>query len=139
MPSAPVAAVVADANVLLSAVIGKAALRIFTEHGLTVHATEFNASEVEEYLPRLAAKYGLPEHLVQLQWRLLPVALHPERDYATQLPAALEDLRDRDPEDAHALALAWRLRLPLWSNDRDFEGQRVERYTTATLLRALEG
>jgi predicted nucleic acid-binding protein len=51
---------------------------------------------------------------------------------------ARERLRERDPEDAHALALAWTLELPLWSNDRDFEGQAVKRYTTATLLRALE-
>lgn len=131
-------AVVADANVLLSAVVGKAALRVFTEHGVTAHATEFNASEVEEYLPRMASKYRLPEELVQLEWRLLPVDLHPEQEYAGRLPAARERLRERDPEDAHALALAWTLGLPLWSNDRDFEGQDVERYSTAALLRALE-
>jgi predicted nucleic acid-binding protein len=103
----PIDAIVADANVLLSAVVGKAALRVLTEHGVTVHVTDFNASEVEEYLPRLSTKFGLTEHLVQLQWRLLPVILHPESSYADRLPAALEALRDRDPEDAHALALAW--------------------------------
>lgn len=134
----PIDAVVADA-ILLSAVIGKAALRVFTDHAVTVHATEFNASEVEKYLPRLASKYGLPEDLVQLEWRLLPVVLHPKRDYADRLSAAAESLRERDPDDAHALALAWKLRLPLWSNDRDFDGPNVERYTTATLLRALDG
>lgn len=135
----PIDAVVADANVLLSAVASKAALRVFTPYGLTVHATEFNASEVGEYLPLMASKYRLPEDLLQLQWRLLPVVLHPVRDYADRLPAAVESLRERDPEDAHALALAWALRLPLWSNDRDFEGQEVERYSTAALLRSLEG
>lgn len=134
----PIAAVVADANVLLSAVIGKAALRVITEHGVTVHVADFNASEVEEYLPRMAAKYDLPVDLVQLQWRLLPTVRHPQADYAEHLPAALERLRERDPEDAHALALAWTLDLPLWSNDRDFEGQQVRRYTTATLLSTLE-
>jgi len=133
----PIEAVVADANVLLAAVVGKAALRVFTEHGVTVHAAEFNASEVEEYLPRLSARYGLPEDLVQLQWRLLPIVRHSVGEYADRLPVALESLRERDPEDAHALALAWSLGLPLWSNDRDFEGQEVERYPTAALLRAL--
>jgi hypothetical protein len=67
--------------------------------------------------------------------RLLPVVLHAESEYAQRLPEARERLRDRDPEDAHALALAWTLGLPLWSNDRDFEGQAVRRYTTAQLLR----
>ena len=133
----PIDAVVADANVLLSAVVGKAALRVFTAYGVTVHATEFNASEVEEYLPRLSAKYRLPEDLVRLQWRLLPVARHSEAEYSDRLPAALERLRGRDPEDAHALALAWTLRLPLWSNDRDFERLDLERYFTTALLRAL--
>ena len=132
-------AVVADANVLLSAVIGRAALRVFTEYGVTVHVTRFNAAEVEEYLPRLASKYGLPEGPVQLQWSLLPIVRHPEREYSDLLPTALDGLRDRDPEDAHALALAWKLGLPLWSNDRDFEGQEVRRYSTAALLSALEG
>jgi predicted nucleic acid-binding protein len=135
----PIDAVVADANVLLSAIVGKAALRVFTEHGVTVHSTDFNAAEVEEYLPRLASKYGLPEDLVQLEWRLLPVILYPQREYAERLPFAEECLRERDPEDAQALALAWTLRLPLWSNDRDFKGQDVRRYSTAALLRALEG
>ena len=46
--------VVADANVLLSAVIGKAANKVFTEYDVLVHLSEFNAKEVEEYLPRLA-------------------------------------------------------------------------------------
>jgi predicted nucleic acid-binding protein len=134
----PIAAVVADANVLLSAVVGKAALRVFTEHGVTVHATEFNASEVEEYLPRLSAQYGLPEDLVQLEWRLLPIVRHAEAEYSGRLPAARERLRERDPEDAHALALAWALDLPLWSNDRDFDRVDVQSYSTAALLRALE-
>lgn len=132
-------AVVADANVLLSAAVGRAALRVITEHGVTVHATRFNAAEVEEYLPHLAGKYRLPEDLVRLQWGLLPVILHADSEYAERLPNAVEKLRKRDPEDAHALALAWTLRLPLWSNDRDFEGQDVERYPTARLLHALDG
>jgi hypothetical protein len=43
------AGVVADANVLLSAALGKAALRVFSEHRIPVHTTRFNADEVIEY------------------------------------------------------------------------------------------
>jgi hypothetical protein len=165
----PIAAVVADANALLSAVIGKAALRVFTEHHLEVHSARFNAKkpsmtppkwaaqadplaswgerraspqnadEVAEYLPHLANKYRLPLDLLQLQWRLLPVRLHPEPDYAAHLPQAQADLAARDPDDAHPLALARALNLPLWSNDRDLEGHGVECWPTARLLKALEG
>ena len=53
--------IVADANVLLSAVVGKAAQRVFSAYVLKIHASAFNAGEVTEYLPFMAGKYGLPE------------------------------------------------------------------------------
>jgi predicted nucleic acid-binding protein len=134
----PIAAVVGDANVLLSAVIGKAALRVFTEHGVEVHVCNFNADEVREYLPRMAGKYGLPLDLAELQLRLLPMRLHPEADYAHHLGAARVELADRDPDDAHPLALARALGLPLWTNDRDLDGHGVECFSTARLLKMLE-
>jgi predicted nucleic acid-binding protein len=128
--------VIADANVLLSAV-GKAALRVFTDFALTVHVTKFNADEVVEYLPVMAAKYRLSEELVEMQWKLLPIQIHPSQVYQHHLDQALTDLAERDPEDAHALALARQLALPLWSNDRDLVGLGVDCYTTARLLATL--
>jgi hypothetical protein len=71
----PIVGVVADANVLLSAVVGKAALRIFAEFHLVVHVTQFNAEEVAEYLPYMAGKYKLDAELVEMQWKLLPVRI----------------------------------------------------------------
>ena len=133
----PIAGVVADANVLLSAVVGKAALRVFTEFNVVVHVTQFNTDEVAEYLPHMARKYELPSELVEMQWKLLPLRIHPANDYRSRLPQAIADLKDRDPEDAHALALARSLTLPIWSNDRDLSGRDVECYTTARLLRLL--
>jgi predicted nucleic acid-binding protein len=133
----PIDAVVADANVLLSAVIGKAALRVFSLSSVAVHATRFNADEVDEYLPHMARKYDLPLDLALLQWRLLPVQLHPESDYAACLPRARRDLARRDPDDAHPLALARALQLPLWSNDRDLANRGVECCSTAQLLKKL--
>lgn len=133
----PIAGVVADANVLLSAVVGKAALRVFTEFDVMVHVARFNTDEVAEYLPHMAGKYKLPMELVEMQWKLLPLRIHPVDDYRRRLRKAITDLKDRDPEDAHALALARSLALPIWSNDRDLIGMGVECYTTARLLRLL--
>jgi predicted nucleic acid-binding protein len=133
----PIAAVVADANVLLSAVVGKAALRVFSDFALTVHVARFTVDEVAEYLPAMAAQYRLPGELVAIQWKLLPVTIHERAEYARCFRQAEADLAQRDPEDAHALALARCLRLPLWSNDRDFERLRVACYPTARLLAAL--
>ena len=135
----PIDAVVADANVLLSAVVGKAASRVFAEHDVIVHVAEFNALEVEAYIPLMAAKYGLPSELASLSWRLLPLRIHPLEDYRRQMKRAVADLSRRDPEDAHALALARTLRLSLWSNDRDLPIPGVKCYTTAVLLKLLEG
>ena len=133
----PIVGVVADANVLLSAVVGKAALRVFTVFDVMVHVAQFNIDEVAEYLPHMASKYKLPVDLVMMQWKLLPLRIHPVDDYQRRLRKAISDLKDRDPEDAHALALARSLALPIWSNDRDLSGMDVECYTTARLLRLL--
>jgi len=129
--------VVADANVLLSAVVGKAALRVINDFNVTVHVAQFNADEVSEYLPLMARKYGLQDELVEMQWKLFPLKIHPLTNYRARLSRAIEDMKRRDPEDAHALALAWSLDLPIWSNDRDFENISVECYSTARLLRLL--
>jgi len=134
----PIAGVVADANVLLSATVGKSALRVFTEFAIQVHTSQFNADEVTEYLPEMAQKYRLPVELVSLQWKLLPLRLHREEDYKAYLPDALAELKNRDPEDAHVLALAKSVGLSIWSNDRDLANVTVECLTTAKLLRALQ-
>ena len=129
-----IAGVVADANVLLSAAIGKAALRVLTDFSVEVHACRFNCEEVEEYLPSLATKYRLAHEVVEMQWRLLPLHIHDEADYAAQLEHARSLLAKRDPDDAHSLALAMTLNLPLWSNDKDLDGYGITRHTTAKLL-----
>ena len=133
----PIAGVVADANVLLSAVTGRAALRVFSEHDLIVHVAQFNVDEVLEYLPAMAAQYGLEPVILELQWKLLPTRVHPFEAYQRHFASAVGALSKRDPEDAHALALARRLRIPLWSNDRDLQGHDVECYPTARLLAML--
>ncbi|HYA44219.1 MAG TPA: PIN domain-containing protein, partial [Acidimicrobiales bacterium] len=102
----PIAGVVADANVLLSAAIGKAALRVLTDFGVEVHASRFNCDEVEEYLPSLVAKYQLAQEIVEIQWHLLPLRIHEEAEYAPRLEHARSLLAKRDPDDAHCLALA---------------------------------
>ncbi len=42
-----------DSNVILSAVIGKAALQVFLRPEIELITTRFNVLEVEEYIPRL--------------------------------------------------------------------------------------
>lgn len=134
----PIVAVVADANVLLSAAVGKAARRVFDEFAVTAHAAEFTCREVAEYLPFMAEKYRLETELVLLSWKMLPIVIHSFSRYERNFPKAFNAMKGRDPEDAHALALAGALRLPLWTNDRDFTIRGLNRYTTAVLLNDLK-
>jgi predicted nucleic acid-binding protein len=44
----------------------------------------------------------------------------------------------RDMDDIELLALAMKLKVPVWSNDRDFTASKVQVYTTAKLLKELK-
>jgi len=67
----------------------------------------------------------------------LPVSVVERAAYARELAQARRLIERRDPDDIDLLALALHLRIPLWSNDRDFEAAGIERYTTAELLKKL--
>jgi predicted nucleic acid-binding protein len=135
--SASVKSVAADSNVLLSAVAGKAARRVFADLELVVVTTEANIAEVKEYVPEFAARYGLPEELLLETLELLPVAVYGEPEYRDQLPAARKLLAERDEDDVALAALALKLRVAIWSNDRDYENFPTGVFTTATLLKVL--
>ncbi|MFC1706288.1 PIN domain-containing protein [Planctomycetota bacterium] len=130
-----VAKLAADANVILSAVMGRAALRVFTESDSVVVSTESVMAEVREYLPILAEKYDLVREALELQFKLLAVKEYPQEHYESHLEEAERQIGARDPDDVDLLALA--LDVPVWTNDRDFEITNVARYTTAQLLKAL--
>ena len=63
--------IAADANVLLSAVTGRAALKVFTQSHLEVVSTTLNIQEVREYIPVMAGKYGISVELLESQFQLL--------------------------------------------------------------------
>lgn len=130
--------IAADSNVLLSAVIGKAALRVFSCDQIEVCTTEFNVVELSEYLPLLARKYDLDPTQIWTQWRMLPVKVFKEAYYKTKMAEAGKLLSQRDPDDVHLAALALKEGIPVWSNDRDFEGlPGVKVFSTAKLLTVL--
>jgi predicted nucleic acid-binding protein len=129
---------VADANVLLAAVLGGRAKTVLqhpeTEEVLT---TEVTFGEVQEYSVILAKKKRLSVDTLLLAMAALPVTVVEETVYASALPRARKLIAQRDADDVDILALALYLRLPLWSNDNDFEDTGIEWYTTAELLKKL--
>jgi predicted nucleic acid-binding protein len=135
----PVAAVAADANVLLSAVLGHAALRVFTQARVEVLTTAGVLDEVREYLPVVARQYGMLVEALEAQLRLLAVRVCDRREYAARIEASRRAMEDRDPADVELLSLALAFGIPVWSNDSDFKTAGIEWYTTARLLRELGG
>jgi predicted nucleic acid-binding protein len=111
----------ADANVLLSAVLGGRARLILTSPQIDeILTVETIMTEVEEYAGLLAKKKRLAEDLVLLAVGALPVTIVDREEYAAAISEAMNRIGQRDPDDAELLALALTLNVPVWSNDKDF-------------------
>ncbi len=129
---------VADANVLLSAVIGgRAALVLRHEQVEQIFTSTAAYDEVFEYLAPLAKKKRLDLDTLLLTLAALPVTVVERSEYQQHLPEARRRIGKRDPDDVDVLALALDMDLAVWSNDNDFEDAGVEWHTTAELLKAL--
>ena len=128
---------VVDANPILSAVIGKAAQRVFLCGQVETFATTaWTITEVRRYVPRLAAKAKLSERIVYQALDLLPLTVYEESAYAGFMESASK--RIRDPKDVDLLALALTLEWPIWTNDSDFENTGVSFFPSAVLLKFLD-
>jgi predicted nucleic acid-binding protein len=119
-------------------VAGKAARRVFENSELIVVTTEQNIAEVQEYIPEFAERYQLAEELLLEVLELLPITIYAADHYADELAAARQLLAERDEDDVALAALALKLRIPIWSNDRDYEHFPTGVFTTATLLKVLD-
>jgi predicted nucleic acid-binding protein len=129
---------VADANVLLSAVIGgRAALALRHEKVEQVFTPSAAYDEVFEYLPSLAKKRRLERDTLLLSCAALPVTAIERSEYEAKISAAKRRIGKRDPDDVDVLALALHLNVAVWSNDNDFDNTGVEWHTTAELLKLL--
>jgi len=113
-------ALVADANVVLSAVNGGRASMVFGDvHAPPIHAADAVRNEILEWLPKLAAKRGLDLGPRLALFQLLPVTWVPEGDW---------------PTVALALVLSESRSVSVWTNDKDFSAAGVDTVTTGALL-----
>jgi predicted nucleic acid-binding protein len=99
--------------------------------------TETVFAEVEEYAGVLGLKKKLALETLMLAVASLPVSIVAREVYAGSIARARRGIGKRDPDDVELLALALHFKVPLWSNDNDFEGCGVEWLTTAELLKRL--
>ncbi len=128
--------VAADSNVLRSAVVGNAALKIFLHTDIEVYTTAFNIEETREYLPLLGNKYALDSNCLLLQLKMLPIHIVKLKEYEHKLLEARTLIGQRDIDDAHLLALALSKGMALWSNGKDFNAiSAMDVFPTGKLLK----
>lgn len=133
------AALVADANAVVSAIIGGRASLVFGDvHAPPIHAADAVRRELLEWLPKLAAKRGLDLGLLLALFQLLPITWADKTEYLRQESEARRRMRQRDEDDwptvALALALSESRTVSIWTNDKDFSVARIETITTGELL-----
>jgi predicted nucleic acid-binding protein len=112
---------VVDANPLLSALLAGRAREILFTSGLEFYSPQTTLFEVAKYLPFVARKLGRSELDLFREFELLPVKAVQPHVYEADLARATHLIGQRDAKDVPVLALALRLRLPIWTEDRDFE------------------
>jgi predicted nucleic acid-binding protein len=132
-----IARVAADSNVILSAIIGKSALRVFTESSIQVVTVKNVLDEVQEYLPVLASRYRMAPEVLEGQLQMLGIKSYSRSTHRSAMDEAQRRIGGRDADDVELLALALALKIPVWSNDKDFENCGVPCYTTAELVKWL--
>jgi len=102
-----------------------------------VLTAESTLSEVQDYTAQPARKKRLSLDVVLLAAAALSVKVVEGAVYQASIQEAERRIGRRDPDDFELLALALHAKVPVWSNDNDFEGVGVEWFTTAELLARL--
>jgi len=95
------------------------------------------ALEIARHIPRLAAKRGLDPALMFAALGVMPVEWMAASEYEDHRAQAEERIAARDPEDWSSVALALKLDLPVWSQDKDLTAAGIPVFTTGEPLDAL--
>jgi predicted nucleic acid-binding protein len=112
---------------------------IASPQGPECFGTQAVAEEIARHLPGLASKRGLDQALLFAALQVMPIAWKPAIDYDDYREEAEERIAARDPDDWPTVALALKLNLPVWSQDKDLAEAGLEVFTTGDLLDALRG
>ena len=112
---------VADANILFSlAKKGSSAERIAARFGIKLYSPDYVLSELAEHKKEIEEKTGssYSEALSRMKKYVIFIE---EKEYRHHLKEAEDGLPDK--EDAPYYALAMKLSVPIWSNDKHLKKQ----------------
>ena len=113
--------IVADANIILSALLGGKPSSILFDPRFQFATTKFTLREVRKYLSKLAEKLGIFQKELFTLLNQLPLKIYPKSFYRDKLKEAKRMIEHIDKEDVDILALALKFQTYLWSQDKDFE------------------
>ena len=88
-------------------------------------------------MPRLASKRDLDVTTLFAALQLMPIDWQPASAYEELREEAEKRIAARDPDDWPTIALALKLELPVWTQDKDHAAAGIEVFTTGALLDAL--
>ena len=128
---------VVDANVLFAlSKPGSASNCILSKHKLKLVAPDFALLELYKYKEILVNKSGIDDFDKIIESLKSKVVFVDNSEYKDLLKKAVSLLPD--PDDAAYLALALRLFLPVWSNDKHLKQRSlIKVFTTAELIEFL--
>ena len=133
-------AFVIDTNIIFSALLkNSAARKIILSDTFDLFVPEFLFTEIIKYEEVILKKAGMEKENLELLLLLLQshVSVIPFKIFIDFLEAAEEEMEKIDMNDAPFIALALKLKIPIWSNDLHFKKQRkVESFNTAEIISA---
>ncbi len=109
---------------------------IASELGPRCIAADAVAREIARHIPRLASKRDLDPALLFAALQVMPIEWKAGSEYEDHREEAEQRIADRDPDDWPTVALALKLDLPVWTQDKDHTDARIEVFTTGGLLDA---
>ncbi|RME63353.1 MAG: hypothetical protein D6778_09750 [Nitrospirae bacterium] len=118
---------VVDANPIISALIGGSSREIFFSKTYRFATAEYTVEEVRGFIPYIAEKSGVAEEEIEKALGLLPLKVYSREDYRDKITESERIIKGIDEKDLDILALALKLKAPIWTNDRHFENIREVR------------
>lgn len=127
---------VVDANIIFAALVRDGrTIELILEPDLHLFCPEFLFEEIEKHKEELLEKTKRTPEELEGSILLLKqkITIIPKEEFEAYLQEAARI--SPDPGDAVYFALALKLDIPVWSNDKKLKGQaRIKVYTTAELL-----
>lgn len=131
-------AFVLDTNIVFSALLkDSAARKIILSDTFDLFVPEFLFTEIKKYEEVILKKSGMEKRNLEILLLLLQshISVIPFSKFSDFLEEAEKEMENIDIKDAPFLALALKLKIPIWSNDLHFKKQRkVESFNTVEIM-----